>query len=96
MSTTATTASSTPTRIEPTASGTGEPVTWCSAMPTVAMRMPTSAAASSKNTARTVGSDVSSTCSSTSRSCRAAARFTWRDACTNEIPSSTAETPRTT
>ena len=96
MSTIATTASSTPTRIDPIASGTGDPVTWCSPMPAVAMRMPTSAAASSKNTARTVGSEVSRTWSSRSRSCVAAARFACRDACRNEIPSSTNDTASTT
>ena len=50
--------SSRPTRIEPIASGTGDPVSWCSPMPAKAIRMPMSAAASSANTARRVGLEV--------------------------------------
>ena len=54
----ATTASSSPTAIEPAASNSWRPVSWCSPIPEPASSSPTSAAESSKNTARSVGSDV--------------------------------------
>ena len=95
ISTTATTASSTPTRIEPIASGVGEPVIWCSATPPPAMRMPISAAASSANTALNVGSDVCSAWSSRSRSIDCASRPTCRNAWANDTPSSTNAMPST-
>jgi len=44
------------------ASGIAEPVTWWSAIPTRANKSPSSAAASSANTARTTGSDLRSSC----------------------------------
>ena len=56
-----------PTKMEPRASGMGEPVTWCNRTPTNAMTRPISAAASSANTARVVGSDVLSAWVMTSR-----------------------------
>ena len=61
ISTTAITASSTPTAMEPMASGVGEPVIWCRKMPVKAISRPISAAASSKKTARRVGLEVVST-----------------------------------
>ena len=61
MSTTATTPKRMPTRMDPIASQTPSPVSWWRPIPSVASAMPTNAAASSANTARLVGSDVSST-----------------------------------
>ena len=58
---TATKASRAPIAIDPIASKTGLPVTWCSAMPIAASMMPTNAEKSSKKTARRVGFDVRAT-----------------------------------
>ena len=95
ISRTATTPRSTPTRIDPTASQTASPVTSCSTRPPAASRMPTSAAASSKKTARSVVWLVSRT-KRIGRICIfAAPARVCRTACTNDTPSSTKATAST-
>ncbi len=92
----ATAASSTPTRIDPAASGTGDPVSWWAARPAAAMSRPASAAESSANTARRVGSEVARTCSMRSRSSDSASGLACRTDCRKETPSRTKETASTT
>jgi len=95
IKTTATTASSTPIRIDPTASGTGEPVSWWMPSPAAAMTTPTRAAESSANTARSVGSEVASTWSMRSRCIDSASGLACRTDRRNEVPSRTNETAST-
>jgi len=90
------TASKRPIRIDPTASGVTEPVTWCAARPIAAMTRPINAAESSANTALRVGSDVAMTCSIRSRSSACATGFAWWIDLAREMPSSTKEIARTT
>ena len=92
----ATTASSAPTRIDPIASGTGEPVSSWAPRPAAAMSTPASAAESSANTARRVGSEVTRTCSMRSRCIAWASGLACRNDCRKEIASSTKETASTT
>ena len=61
MRKTATAASIRPTAIDPAASNSWRPVSWCSPMPAPASSRPSSAAESSKKTARSVGSEVRAT-----------------------------------
>ncbi|CPU65572.1 Uncharacterised protein [Mycobacteroides abscessus] len=95
MSTTDTTARTRPTTIDPTASGTGDPVSWWARTPPNATTRPISAAASSAYTARSVGSDVTSTWCRVSRSAACASARACRRARRNDTPSSTNARART-
>ena len=80
-----------PIRMDPTASGTEEPVHSWAARPAVAMISPARAATSSANTARSVGSEVASTCSMRSRCSDVASFLACRADCRKEIASRTNE-----
>ncbi len=88
---TATTASSTPIRIDPTASGTGLSVNWWRPSPAAAMTRPIRAAESSANTARRVGSEVAMMCSRRSRCNSSASGLACRIDCEKETASRTNE-----
>jgi hypothetical protein len=96
MRTVATAASRTPTRMDSMASGVAEPVSWWAPSPTAAIARPMSAAESSANTARSVGSLVAMTAPMRSRSINFAVGLAWRTDRRNKIPSSANETASTT